>query len=120
MYVCDIYRFEGGGHLGHDKVGIEGFPTLVDMSDKFTMQITLSWFDNLLAALDCYTWVFGKSLLSPGELFPSKLVYNLYLIYSLNVFLNYSISLIYVLGFQFKTCHKLLNGFKFINKVKLK
>lgn len=65
-------RFEGGGHLGSGN-GIEGFPTLVDMSDTFSIQTTLFWFDSLLAALDCYTWVFGENLLTPGELFGSKL-----------------------------------------------
>ena len=66
-----FYRFEGGGHTGRVKHGIEGFPTLDKVSSTFSLQSSLSWFDMVLAALDCYTWVFGENLLTPADLFGS-------------------------------------------------
>ena len=70
--VLFLPRFEGGGHTGTDKHGIEGFPTLDRLTLGFSLETCLSWFDMVLAALDCYTWVFGENLLSPGDLFGSK------------------------------------------------
>ena len=67
-----MFRFEGGGQSGDRKDGIEGHPTLVEVADVFSMQTTLGWFDMLLAALDCYSWAFGESLLTPTEVFGSK------------------------------------------------
>ncbi|XP_052761107.1 DNA-dependent protein kinase catalytic subunit-like isoform X2 [Mya arenaria] len=64
-----IQRFEGGGTAGEMKQGIEAWPLLTDTGHTFTVNSCLTWFDNLLAALDCFTWVFGENLLSPGDLF---------------------------------------------------
>jgi len=62
-------RFEGGGQMDEtNKRGITAWPRLTDVSPAFSVSGSLAWFDNVLAALDCYTWVFGESLLSPGEL----------------------------------------------------
>lgn len=70
------YRFEGGGHTGRDKHGIEGFPTLDRVKGESLLQTSLSWFDMVLAALDCYTWVFGENLLTPADLFGGKFIYS--------------------------------------------
>ncbi|XP_052262779.1 DNA-dependent protein kinase catalytic subunit-like isoform X1 [Dreissena polymorpha] len=67
-----IQRFEGGGSSGDVKQGIEGCPRLTDSPGPFSLDTTLAWFDNVLAALDCYSWVFGEDLLTPGELFTAK------------------------------------------------
>ncbi len=42
---------------------------MADVSDAFSLTAALSWFDMLLAALDCYTWVFGEDLLTLTDLF---------------------------------------------------
>lgn len=55
--------------MGTDKQGIEGFPTLDKVAPVFSLETALSWFDMVLAALDCYTWVFGENLLTPADLF---------------------------------------------------
>ncbi|KAL4240201.1 hypothetical protein ACF0H5_000995 [Mactra antiquata] len=70
-----IERFEGGGSMSNDDDGgIYKYPTLQHLSDQqYSLQTTLLWFDYMLAALDCYTWVFGENLLSPQELFGVKL-----------------------------------------------
>ena len=93
-YVRQLFcRFEGGGHTGKRKQGIEGFPKLTDISDVFSLETTLSWFDSLLAPLDCYSWVFGENLLSAEELFggKSQFIFNFFYklesgIFSLAVF----------------------------------
>ena len=59
------------------KHGIEGFPTLDKVSSIFSLQSSLSWFDMVLAALDCYTWVFGENLLTPADLFGSMYHFSL-------------------------------------------
>ncbi|XP_069123844.1 DNA-dependent protein kinase catalytic subunit-like [Argopecten irradians] len=64
-----ITRFEGGGHTSHTKVGLVACPTLRSMGDTVSLPSTLAWFDTLLAALDCYTTVFGENLLTPVDIF---------------------------------------------------
>ena len=69
-------RFEGGGYIGTVKLGIDGAVQLTDKSDTFSLAVVTDWFDSVLAALDCYTWVFGEGLLSPGELFSKSTIYS--------------------------------------------
>ncbi|KAK3580733.1 hypothetical protein CHS0354_005741 [Potamilus streckersoni] len=67
-----ITRFEGGGNTAIAKSSLQTCPTMVDVSDCFTLHSALSWFDMVLAALDCYTWVLGEGLLTPTDLFIGK------------------------------------------------
>ncbi|XP_064405997.1 DNA-dependent protein kinase catalytic subunit-like isoform X2 [Halichondria panicea] len=62
-----VTRFEKGG-LGSG--GIQRQPVL--SCDVFSLSETVSWFESLNAALDCYTWVLEEQLLSPGELFSAQ------------------------------------------------
>ena len=66
-----LVRFEKGG-LGSG--GIQRQPVL--SCDVFSLSETVSWFESLNAALDCYTWVLEEQLLSPGELFSGKGVHG--------------------------------------------
>ncbi|XP_071960307.1 DNA-dependent protein kinase catalytic subunit-like [Antedon mediterranea] len=65
-------RFEGGGGTGVSVGGIRKHPTLASMSNKFTLKASTRWFDHLLAALDCYCWSFGESLITPNDVFTGK------------------------------------------------
>lgn len=67
-----VLRFEGGGQTLPGKEGISGCPTLDQIADSFTLHDTLCWFDAVLAALDCYCWVFGEGLLNPDQVFAGK------------------------------------------------
>lgn len=65
-YFSLFHRFEGGG--GKES-GILASHYL-DLKDQpFSLNQTCNWFDLLLGALDCYTWIFGQKLLTPCELF---------------------------------------------------
>ncbi|XP_077979786.1 DNA-dependent protein kinase catalytic subunit-like [Glandiceps talaboti] len=67
-----ISRFEGGGSkIGH-RTGISKHPTLDTMDQTFTVKVATNWYDLLLAALDCYTWIIGEKLLGPTDIFTSK------------------------------------------------
>ena len=59
-----VCRFEKGGHV---KGGLQSRPTLA--GKVFSLTDTCLWLELLLAALDCYNWVFGEQLLSPSEVF---------------------------------------------------
>lgn len=65
-----VVRFEGGGQVG-DRGGLCGHPTPSKVAENFSLKAVLSWFDMLLAVLDCYCWVFGEGLLSPAKMFES-------------------------------------------------
>ena len=65
-------RFEGGGQAVSGKKGLLSRPTLDRMADSFSLHDILAWFDMLLAALDCYCWVFGEGLLPPDKVFAGK------------------------------------------------
>ncbi|KAK7506702.1 hypothetical protein BaRGS_00002177 [Batillaria attramentaria] len=67
-----LTRFEGGGQAVAGKKGLSSCPTLKSMPDGFSLQAVLNWFDMLLAALDCYCWVFGEGLLSPVNIFTGE------------------------------------------------
>lgn len=57
-------RFEKGGHA---KGGIQGQPKL--RGKVFSLSETCVWLECLLAALDCYNWVFEEQLVAPSEVF---------------------------------------------------
>ena len=67
-----VVRFEGGGQAVSGKKGLLSRPTLDRMADSFSLHDILAWFDMLLAALDCYCWVFGEGLLPPDKVFAGK------------------------------------------------
>ncbi|KAL8588519.1 hypothetical protein ACOMHN_043868 [Nucella lapillus] len=67
-----VARFEGGGQVGTGKKGLLGYPTLDQMAPAFSLHHVLAWFNLLLAALDCYCWVFGEGLLVPEEVFAGQ------------------------------------------------
>ena len=71
--ICNIHfnRFEGGGG---GQNGLQQYPTLSHVGGPFSLREAFVWFDFLLAALDCYTWVFGERLLSPSQVFVCKYV----------------------------------------------
>lgn len=50
--------------------------TAVDSS--FSVQNAVSWFDHYLAALDCYIWTFGESLLNPDDIFLGTYLWTIY------------------------------------------
>ena len=68
-----VNRFEAGGLAQPKRKGISLHVTLDSMSSVFTLQDTLAWFDELLAALDCYCWVCGENLIQPVDIFSSKI-----------------------------------------------
>ena len=47
-------------------------PTMAHMAPAFSLKAALGWFDLLLATLDCYTWTFGETLLSPAKVLLGK------------------------------------------------
>ena len=65
-------RFEGGGLAVTGKKGLSGCPTLDAMASTFAWHDVLAWLDMLLAALDCYCWVFGEGLLPPDKVFAGE------------------------------------------------
>ncbi|XP_071815133.1 DNA-dependent protein kinase catalytic subunit-like [Apostichopus japonicus] len=72
-----INRFEGGGGRDGTKNGIQVSPR-IDLKDQpFSLSAICNWFDLLLGALDCYTWIFGQRLLTPSELFHAPSSSNL-------------------------------------------
>ncbi|XP_076445486.1 DNA-dependent protein kinase catalytic subunit-like [Babylonia areolata] len=64
-----VARFEGGGQAVAGKKGLSSCPTMDLMATAFSLHSVLAWFDMLLAALDCYCWVFGEGLLPPDKVF---------------------------------------------------
>ena len=78
LEIADLYivsfllRFEGGGG---GKSGILNYTTLPSIAGIFSLKETYTWFDFLLAALDCYTWCFGERLLSPTQVFAGNINY---------------------------------------------
>ena len=51
------------------KSGLAKFRTIQSVSTSFSHTQCLAWFDMVLAALDCYNWVFSQNLLSPDQVF---------------------------------------------------
>ncbi|XP_022110985.1 DNA-dependent protein kinase catalytic subunit-like isoform X2 [Acanthaster planci] len=92
-----VSRFEGGGVKAASRSGISKYPTLSTMGQPFSVKLACSWFDHLLAALDCYTWVFGEKLLSPSVVYTATARRPSVLFQSLQYFLS-SLSLLDITG----------------------
>lgn len=45
------------------------------MGDSFSLKNALSWFDLFVAALDCYSWIFGQGFLQPAQIFGNRCLY---------------------------------------------
>lgn len=63
-FICSL-RFEGK----QQKYGLLSCPEMTAVDSSFSIQNAVSWFDHYLAALDCYIWTFGESLLNPDDIF---------------------------------------------------
>nr|QOY44576.1 DNA-dependent protein kinase catalytic subunit [Alvinella pompejana] len=64
-----LQRFESGMYcLKEEQHGISKRPKVTDMCDRFALKSVLTWFDYLLCTLDCYTWIFGQSLINPSRI----------------------------------------------------
>ena len=60
-------RFEEGLYRSvKGKYGLSSRLTIDRMDETFSVKACLNWFDMVLAALDCYCWVFGQGLLTPA------------------------------------------------------
>lgn len=59
-------RFEAAGSRG----GVWEFHTPLTIAEVFSLDNVVSWLEDLLAALDCYTWVLGERLLTFKEILP--------------------------------------------------
>ena len=44
------------------------------MDDVFSLRTCLTWFDMLLASLDCYCWAIGQALVTP-DILSGKTIY---------------------------------------------
>lgn len=63
-----LFRFEGGGDGAIPGESLTDCPTL-ENKETFNLQETCQWFECILAALDCYIWVFDDDLLTSAEMF---------------------------------------------------
>ena len=67
------FSFEAGGVLRTSQMsGIQGAPRMNEKSDTFSLPMATLWLEELLAALDCYGWVFSQRLLSPSDVFGGR------------------------------------------------
>ena len=73
-----LVRFEEGLYrpLKGGKYGLSSRCAIQQMDDVFSLKACLNWFDMLLAALDCYCWVFGQGLLTPAAIFTGACVHS--------------------------------------------
>lgn len=55
--------------MSDDSHGLLAYATMDRLQGPFSVSSAQQWFDMLLAALDCYCWVFGEHLLTPVQLF---------------------------------------------------
>lgn len=67
-FLLYLYRFEGGGDGAIPGESLTDCPTL-EKKETFNLQETCQWFECILAALDCYIWVFDNDLLTSAEMF---------------------------------------------------
>ncbi|KAI8794714.1 DNA-dependent protein kinase catalytic subunit, partial [Biomphalaria glabrata] len=67
-----LRRFEGGGQGYSESHGILAHPTMIEYRKTFSLEVAREWFDLLLAALDCYCWLFGQELMIPSQIFKGK------------------------------------------------
>ena len=62
------FRFEGSQNQEKKskfKANLAHQSTLEEMSDEFSLALVFQWLDTMIAALDCYTWVFSQGYLNP-------------------------------------------------------
>ena len=74
-------RFERGGS---DLRGILKNPVL--KGTQFSLRAVETWLESLIAAIDCYCWVFKRELFSPTQLFTAKTEPNSMLFESVGFF----------------------------------
>jgi DNA-dependent protein kinase catalytic subunit len=72
--VYFLARFEGSAEKKDIlKDSLCHFKTLPELGvDNYQLSYVQTWLAMLTAPLDCYTWIFGQKLLTPGDLFASK------------------------------------------------
>ena len=69
--LSTLSRFEKGGQ---GRGVIQKQPCLAGLT--FSLSETITWFEGLVAALDCYTWVLGEQLIAPSEVFQCRLMHT--------------------------------------------
>ncbi|GFO12449.1 DNA-dependent protein kinase catalytic subunit, partial [Plakobranchus ocellatus] len=67
-----LKRFEGGGTTSSESHGLLAYPEMHMQKAVFSLSTAVNWFDMLLAALDCYCWVFQEDLMTPTQIFTGK------------------------------------------------
>ena len=68
MLLCFV-RFEEGAYRSMKlKYGLSNRAHVTQMDDVFSLRTCLTWFDMLLASLDCYCWAIGQALVTPDIL----------------------------------------------------
>jgi len=45
-----------------EETGLKRNQTMSQLGGTFSVKTALDWFDQVLASLDCYTWVLGQGL----------------------------------------------------------
>ncbi|KAK2178223.1 hypothetical protein NP493_553g02004 [Ridgeia piscesae] len=64
-----IDRFEGGMFVvSGEETGLKRNQTMSQLGGTFSVKTALDWFDQVLASLDCYTWVLGQGLVSAATI----------------------------------------------------
>ena len=70
-----LCSFECGEYKGVDLKDV--FATRPDPClESFSFSSTEKWFEQVLAAVDCYTWVFGENLIGPGKLLTGTQIFE--------------------------------------------
>ena len=77
----DHCRFESGAFQGSDI--FTSRPTLSAVTSSSTgngsgsvcLRSIMNWLERVLTALDCYSWTFGRNLLSPSQLLIGQLIW---------------------------------------------
>ena len=67
-----VYRFEKGMYITGGTGGLMKYPLINTISDAFSIQSAINWFDITFATLDCYTMVFSAGFLSPHQIFMGR------------------------------------------------
>ena len=71
MFLLTQSRFERRSFRLDGQSGLTIKPRVSELS--FSLKAVLTWFEQVLATLDCYTWVFGHDLLDPVSLLTGRL-----------------------------------------------
>jgi len=70
-----MFRFECCAYKSDESSNIftsRPSPPTAD-NESFSLQASEKWFEQVLAAVDCYIWVFGQNLIAPAKLLSGKL-----------------------------------------------